>query len=308
MTDAASAGDAGTATGGDAGGQTTDQTTQQQTTQTQQQQGSWVDGLPTDELKGWIQNRGYHELKPEEALGKISDGFWNLEKKMGVPADRLLRLPERLDDADEMKSVYDRLGRPEAPDQYGFKVPEGTDADEGFLKWAGETFHGLGLSKEQGQHLLNAYIKYQGEVVGNEENTLAEDSQAQHLALQKEWGNAYQQNQRIAAGAAQQLGVSGDDIDAIQNALGFDRTMKLFHSIGTRTMEPSLAHGDGAGAPSGGVLTPEQAKAEIEQLKHDPDFRKKFNDGGPNSKEMQRWTLLHSWANPDDSNAQVVRI
>lgn len=306
MAEEASA-EAGTAGTQDGGQQQTNQNTGGESQGGQQQATHWSDGLG-DELKGWAQNRGYTNLKADEALPKIAEGFWNAEKKMGVPADRVLKLPEDMTDPEALAPVYDRLGRPESPDKYELAAPEGVQTEEAFVNWARNAFYKAGLTQAQAKAVFEDYMGFENEYFSNVETNSAEESQAQELALKKEWGNAFQQNTAIAGAAANQLGVTTEEVDAIQEALGFDRTMKLFHQIGSRTMEPNLLNGGQNNDGMGSAMTPEAAKQRIEELKADPDWRKAFNNNGPNSKEARQWNWLHQMAYPDDGSAQVVRI
>src|SRR5690606_18358521 len=76
------------------------------TTTTQTTATDWTSGF-SDDLKGFVQNKGFKD--PASVL----DSYRNLEKLMGTPKERLLRLPENMDDANAMGEIYTRLGRPQ---------------------------------------------------------------------------------------------------------------------------------------------------------------------------------------------------
>src|SRR3990167_3081868 len=94
---------------------TTADTTTQDTTTTP----AWTDGLPQETL-GFVEKKGW------KGNADVITSYQNLEKLQGVPAERIIKLPEKLEGT-EMDVIYNRLGRPEKPDGYKIPVPEGED-------------------------------------------------------------------------------------------------------------------------------------------------------------------------------------
>lgn len=273
---AGSAGGEGSGTGGSAGGGAGAGST------------SWMDSLAPD-VKEYVSTKGFKD--PASVL----DSYRNLEKLHGVPKERLLKLPEKAD-APEWKDVYSKLGVPENKDGYGLQSQEGGDPK--FVEWAKDTFHGLNLTKDQAVKLVEKF----GEFAQGKDTTSKEQYKtqvdAQELNLKKEWGQAFDQNISNAQRAVQKFGVPKEAIDSLEKTMGFDGVMKFFNNIGSRIGEgnfvPSNAqNGSGFGNQ---LLTPEQAKSQIEALKKDPDFSAKYVKGDVEAR--QRMTNLHQMANP----------
>ena len=106
----------------------------------------WTNGFNED-LKGYTTSKGFKDPSA------VVDSYRNLEKLIGVK-EKLLQVPDDLGSKD-MDAVWNRLGRPEKAEGYSFK-----GADEGFDKWAKESFHKAGLTTNQAKSVIEQYDAY----------------------------------------------------------------------------------------------------------------------------------------------------
>lgn len=271
----------------------TEQTTQ--TTQTAQttQAPDWTAGL-SDEHKGVVQNKQWN------GVGAVLESYVNLEKLTGAPADQIIRLPGK--DAkpeDWRKNVWGRLGLPTDAKGYAIEIPK-TGGDPALVEWARTTMHEIGVPKGMGEALAKKFMEHVAgatEKYGQERST---KNEAGKLALGKEWGAAHDQNIGIAKKAAGALGVTAEQIDQLEQVMGYDGVMKFFHSAGSKIGEDSFISGDGKGGSkvtTVGALTPAAARDRLNQLKTDKAWVAKYASGDAEAKaEMER---LQKWANPD---------
>lgn len=246
----------------------------------------WTTGF-NDELKGYIQAKGFKD--PNSLL----DSYRGLEKLMGAPKDRLLKLPEKAD-APEWNEIYSKLGRPQDPKSYKFEGIEGVDPKlEG---WARENFHKLGLTQQQGENLLKSYR----ELETTESKNLMEQKQnsikSQEETLKKEWGSAFDQNIQVARKAAAQFGMDAKTIDGLESAMGYDGVMKFLQNIGSKIGESAFV-GPNSAKGFGNVMTPSQAQFEISELRRDSGFIQKWSSGDREARE--KLEQLHKWAYPE---------
>lgn len=250
----------------------------------------WTSGFD-DDRKGWAQNKGYKNATD------LVDAYRSLETFHGVPKERLLKLPEKAD-APEWGDVYDRLGRPKDAKEYDIKPPEGQQADEKFNEWARGTFHKLGLSKKQGESLVQAWNELQSNAMKatNEAETTKITQEVE--GLRKEWGAAFDQNVNIVERAAKTFGMTDQQLVALKQSLGAAGSMKFLHNIGSRLGEDSYVGGEGK---TGGhsIMTPEGAKSRINELKKDAGFRARITKGDLEAKA--EWDRLHEWAHPEET-------
>ncbi len=260
-------------------------------------QGGGVPPPAGGDAKPWYgevapETKGVIEMKGWSKLDDVVQGYSNLEKLRGVPADRLLTLPAALSDkADEAAKkaheaeygkIYDRLGRPEKPE--GYKLPFKDDGK--FSKEASTWFHEAGLSAAQAQKLAAKWEAY-GETMGA---TMTQQREAATLQQQNEvkskWGGAYEKNIQVASGAMKMLGLDEAKVNALEGALGWGGVMELLHGIGSKIGEDKFISGDSAVK---GSMTPDEARARITALKNDGAWVQKYLAGGTVEKaEMER--------------------
>ena len=240
--------------------------------------GEWFSGF-NDDLKGYVQTKGF---KGPDA---VVDAYRNLEKLHGVPQERLLKLPEKLDDA-SLAPIFQRLGKPEKPEGYNIAPEKG--ADENFVKFAQGLFHELGLTKSQGEKLAAKWNEH----LGNANKAVIEQHNAkvtqENENLKKEWGLAYDKNVVIGKNAAQAFGIDGDTLDKLESVMGYAGVMKFVHRLGTKLGEDNFVGSDNRNNGFG-EMTSVQAQHRIKQLGQDMEWTKRYINGGvAEREEMER--------------------
>jgi hypothetical protein len=122
----------------------------------------------------------------------------------------------------------------------------------------------------------------------------------QESALKLEWGAAYEKNLGTGKEAVAKLGLSKDQVDAMQMALGYDGVLKLMAQVGAGLGEGQFVTGDKgrAGGDRSNVMTPEQAKTELKRLQSDKEFQDAWmNAQHPRHKEMvEKKSQLSKWS------------
>jgi hypothetical protein len=238
-----------------------------------------------------VKNKGFNDPK------SVLESYRNLEKLRGVPADRLLKLPEPGDDKG-MNEIYEKLGKPATPEGYGFNAKDPNNA--GFTNWAKDAFHKLNLSTQQGQELVNQFNEYQGQVEAQEKADHTAKVQAQVTSLKKEWGGAYQQNLNRAMAAYRQFGIPDAAVDSLEKTMGFDGVMKVFNALGAKVGEHQFVGGDpNQSFGEGMILTPEQANAKIKALKQDGQWVDRYLK--KDTKAVAEMERLMRMANPQEN-------
>ena len=245
----------------------------------------WTSGL-NDELKGYVQNKGFKD--PASAL----DSYRNLEKLMGAPRERLVTLPESLDDMAALAPIFDKLGRPSKAEEYDFKYSEEMGGDQ-LATYLKNNFHELGVTKKQGEAIAKKLEEHFNGEVEKTKTQVQADFAKQEAALKTEWGNAHDQNIGIARKAMNALGMDVAKIDALEASLGYDGVMKFLHNIGSRIGEDKFVTNDGAGKF---IMTPEAARVKIEALKADKAFGSKLM--AKDAQAKIEWDNLHQMAYP----------
>lgn len=253
----------------------------------------WTSTL-NDDFKGFVGNKGWKDPS------QVVDSYRNLEKLLGAPQNEVIRLPKD-DDTAGWESVHSRLGRPATPEGYKLEVPKEGGSPE-FAKWASEVFHKNGLSEKQGKGVVELWNKYAAESGAAQKQALTDKITAETTAIKKEWGAAYDQNRAVAQRAAREFGLPNNVMDAIESAAGTNATLKFLHAVGSKLGDAAWVGGNGgSNGSANGPMTPAQAKERIAANRANPDFVKRYTQGGTGSKEYMEMAQLHQYANPEQS-------
>lgn len=245
-------------------------------------QGHGIAWLPAEvdaDLIGHAQNKAWPG--PVEAVKAHRE----LEKLLGADrAGRTVTVPTTTD-APEWGAVFDKLGRPATAEGYKLTV-EG--ADPAFAKGAAELFHKVGLSDAQAKAIAGWYGETGGAMGAAAQAAQDAALQAEHEALQKDWGTGPDADARkeLARRAMGHLGLDAQAVDAIEKVAGFSKVMKALAKVGDMMRE----HGaEGLGDIGAFGTTPEGAKAKRGQLMADQAWRvKAMNPQSSEWAELQR--------------------
>lgn len=220
--------------------------------------------------------RGEESIKNFKDVADLTKGFIETKKMVG----NATKIPKNDAKPEEWDAFYSKLGRPESPDKYEFKLPEGGAVDEKLLGDFKTAAHATGLQPRQAQNLLEWFNKTQGESVSNYTKTMEEDLGK----LKSEWGDNFEANAKLATGLVKQHG--GDKAVALMQNPYFGDNPDLVRTLGCAaqeiaalkaqiqklTGEDSLILGD---APSG-QDTKDAIIMKIAEIQNDPKHA--YND------------------------------
>lgn len=250
--------------------------------------GSWYSSFASSDNKGFAEQKGFKTAED------VVDSYRNLEKLMGVPKERLVKLPDK-EDAPEWNDIYGRMGRPEKSDGYEVAIPEG--GSEEFGKWAKDLFHGLGLSKKQGDTIAAKWNERAKEAFQHDSDQTKIKTDDQVKALQTEWGAAYKEKVKANSTFLEAIGIDDKSYDKLRQAMGVDGAEKMIDSIitkfGIKIGEHEFKGGTGGRNDFGGALSPSAAKSKLDGLMSDPEYVKRYLNN--ESKEKEEVRKLHEW-------------
>ncbi|MCG8545856.1 MAG: hypothetical protein MJE12_16780, partial [Alphaproteobacteria bacterium] len=221
----------------------------------------WLDAVD-DNTTDFIRTKGWGDLDA------VIRSYQNLESMLGNDrAGRTVTLPKDEDDAEGYDALYDRLGRPESPDDYAFDVTSSVPVDDELLGWFRDAAHGVGLSARQAATLFDAWRAMAANRAEAAQHTQQQAQDNAVEALRDKWGDGFDGKMTAARQAAQRFG--GDQIDALEQALGLAPVTEIMARVGAAMGEDSLPVGEGRNSFG---LSPAEARAGYEQRKADPDF------------------------------------
>lgn len=245
-----------------------------------------------------------------ESLAMVTDRKWkgvddaitsyrHLEKMVGVPHDRIIKIPGEKDGPEAWTQMYDRLGRPKDASGYQIPLPEGDKGE--FAKAMAPLFHKAGLTQSQVQTLATEY----NTMLAAEQTKQTEAAKLAHQAemsqLQQEWGAKWQQNNDAVDKAAEAFGFTKDQLLGLKNAMGPRAAMNFLLNIASKIAVEGAFH---TGNPDAGfaAMTPAVAQAKIAELKKDKAFVQRFSSADPEVRTRARDEIqrLHQIAFPGE--------
>ena len=252
-----------------------DQTTEQTTAQPDVQTTTTV--LTSDQTQTQTQPQeqtvDFKSLIPKEYQGEKSlQNFQDMNGfvKSYLSAQRLVGLdkiaiPNHLATDDDWDQVYQKLGRPNNPNEYKYNLPQESKLDDNSLKAFSEHAHKLGLLPKQADGIINYYNELANASV-IDANSKAETSRLEaEKNLRQEFGPAY--NNKINAARNLASATLGDDflsntILADGSKLGDNSTVvKAFANLASKLSEDTIVKGD---SPS--YMTTSEIEKQIASL------------------------------------------
>ncbi len=219
-------------------------------------QQDWRASLPED-------IRDNQSLSTIPDVGALAKSYVNAQSMIG--ADKIA-IPGKWATDEDWSAVYDKLGRPEAADQYNLNVGEDSDAD--LVGWYQNTAHEIGLTPNQAQKLFDAYSEMSGGQVEVNEADLTAKAMEAEKELRQEYGQAFDSRITAANNMLEQFGGKGiteiklDDGTLLgDNAQVVKTLVDVANYIQTNIGEDTLV-----GDKTSNVMTPDEAQTQINDL------------------------------------------
>jgi hypothetical protein len=286
--DASAAGGAGAAGGdGSDGGQDPD----------------WYDQISADvpegesaSLRDWLKSKGVKDING------LTKSYRDAEK--GLRDSGRIKVPGEGATDEERASFHKAIGVPDDVAGYEVKMPEtngGLELDSDMVGKLAEIAHKSGVPKGGFEAIANAYVESQ--VAAHLERVQRED--AGREATLAEWGANKDQKIAEANAAMRTLGLSKNDVAAMQVALGTPekagsaRVLEILQKIGAGIAEDVLSTG-GTGRFG---ITASEARGQLDTMKADPEIGAKAMQAG--TPENLRWNRLLEIIGAEEARKQA---
>lgn len=210
--------------------------------------------------------REHPSISPIKDVENLARSYVNAQRLIG--ADKIA-VPVNPTDED-LDRIYDRLGRPESPSDYGIEVDGNVVTEELATNYA-DIAHKLRLTPDQAKGVLD-YYKSSVEQSGAQSLELAEAAKEQTVeSLRGEWGRAFDQKVEAAAKVAQEFAdpemfniTLADGSKLGDNAEFIKAFAKIADFRQSVTSEDTVAE-----MSQSSVMTPATAQAEIDAIMND---------------------------------------
>lgn len=231
------------------------------------------------------------DLRSEKAFESIQGKDWSeagpvlaksyLHAQRLVGADKLV-IPGDNATPEQRAEFFKKLGRPDKPEEYGVKLPEGMTEDKidkARLDLWRKEMHEAGLPKAAAERLLSKYLAEEHGSKAAADRERQQRLVQNELTLKEELGAKFDESINHARYA---LTTFGDDAlsDLLEKTgMGSDpAVVKFFAKIGEKLAEGGPRGGAGGGGGASGNLTPEVAQAELTAFNRNGDNMKALFD------------------------------
>ena len=231
-----------------------------------QDSGSQAEAAPVDAAPVSFLDSLPQELQTEPSLKNFTDAaglaksYVHAQRMIGVDK---LPLPGKSATDEEWNNVYQKLGRPDAADQYEFKAVDGFEDND--LVAFKQIAYDVGLNGKQAERMAKSLAeKASAEISSKTEQTEAiiQEGKAE---LEKEYGKAFEQKLKLAKNAAQHFNSLEllDNVKLEDGRLLGDHpaVVRLFVNLASQMGEDPLE-----GEPQELIMTPQEANRKIMQL------------------------------------------
>lgn len=225
-----------------------------------------------DDLKTHPLFRGYKT--PDEAM----KAHLNLYKQRGVPAEKLLTIPDKPQDQapDDWAPIHKALGVPDDPKDYKIDLAPEAAADTPELANILRELGGKAKFTPQAMNAVIETLNDLGKKAAEAETAqLAAQTKEVSDTLTKEWGAAAEGNKR-AIGKLIRDALGGQVDEAamldLETSLGSNLTLSrvLAHAVG-KMAEPEAPEGGGREGGGAKQMTPAAATAALNAFHGDPE-------------------------------------
>lgn len=241
----------------------------------------WYEGKVDDQLLGHMQTLGWHTKSPEDAAIEAAKAHREARSYIGMPETRLLKLPaDPVKDSDGMRAVFQRLGAPKEAKEYDFanvKFADGAALDDVFSTTMRNALYNANVPKDAATGIVQSVVKFMEDAEKADHAEASAKITEARANLAKNWGSKFEANKFIAGQAAQKLGITPEAIQAMENAVGYDKVMDAFLQIGLKTGEARYIAGENPA--DGGIMSRQQAQARLAEMESDKEFGKRITAG-----------------------------
>ncbi|WP_425363408.1 hypothetical protein [Candidatus Tisiphia endosymbiont of Hybos culiciformis] len=219
---------------------------------------------PTSSGNDWLTNMP-EEIRKAESLGKFKDvsslaqSYLEAEKSL----NQRVAVPKDDSSDEEWHKFYSRLGLPEDKRYTDKRSKE----DEEYLTRYEDMFYQSGLSKRQGEKLLNSLYGFSQDLQKQQQNDI-EQTRHSHIGWLKDtYGEGFDSKMAVMQAALSKFGTK-ELAGLIEDSHYSPALVDLLVKVGETLKSDSLVTGKEIPA----INSRDGALAEIEKLESDPEF------------------------------------
>jgi hypothetical protein len=202
-----------------------------------------------------------------------------------------VRVPSSADDTEGWKALYAKLGTPETADGYDFPEVQLKEGEIDITPKVRELSHQFNLTQDQAAGMLQEMQAFSRDTATRISAEYQAETERAFNDVTTSWGSNKDKNLETVGVGLRALNIDTVKAEALEQALGTKDFLEMMLHIGTGV---GSSHGQGGGSPAGGLMTQEQALAEISTHMADSEWVKGMQDGDTDKRSL--WNSWHQIA------------
>jgi hypothetical protein len=238
----------------------------------------WHDGV-APEVVGFWQNKGLDLADPVKFATGFTEQYRQMEAFRGVPASEILRMVKPDSPEADVKAFWGKLGAPADPKEYDFSAIKTADGKEIAPELADAlraSFARRFVPKDTAAEIAKDVIKFNEGEASKKTAEKTANIEVERAQLKSDWKQDYEANLYVAKQGAKALGFTAEQVNELENLIGYKGIMTALHRVGSLGKEANFISGGGA---TGGAMTREQATARKADIMQDKAWVARYHNG-----------------------------
>lgn len=236
----------------------------------------WYEGITEEPIKEYMKTKNY--ANPYEA----ARAAWSANKLLAERGDpNTITVPKADAPKEQWEEFHKKIGRPDSPEGYQFKHPEGVEVDKDLEALGRNIFHKLGVPTAKAQEAIDMWNEAVGKKIQGNTEAARVANETELADLAKTWGADLEKNRAAGERVMKALNLDAAFMAKIEGQIGSAAVVELLAKIGRKSDEGSFKAGEenppvNPNDPS--TMNGEQAQARIKELQQDTTFMAKYSD------------------------------
>jgi hypothetical protein len=147
-------------------------------------------------------------LEKYNSIDDLFKGAVNAQKMVGNKMEGTVTLPGENATESDIEAFYNKIGRPQTPDDYEWQAPENFVVDAEIFRDRTKALHQAGLTKEQHNTVMDLYKEEVTRISEDWDQSQTEKAASTEAQLRQEWGAEFDVKIKQAKSVADKFGIT----------------------------------------------------------------------------------------------------
>lgn len=147
-------------------------------------------------------------LEKYNSIDDLFKGAVNAQKMVGNKMEGTISLPGENATESDIEAFYNKIGRPQTPDDYEWQAPENFVVDAEIFRDRTKALHKAGLTKDQHNTVMDLYKEEVTRISDDWDQAQTEKAASTEAQLRQEWGAEFDVKIKQAKSVADKFGIT----------------------------------------------------------------------------------------------------